>query len=987
MKILPTLADWRRICRPGALPMFTPWIENFEQGKDRLQNAFWIYQECITLLGQPLQLEQTKIALQTLYEGSCNFFRFVFNIQIPTNIPDATPANIQQLTAIMADPIAVIELKQVFNNDQITAADAVVKNTQFSAEQAKQAMAILAYKKAFDKEIQKLRTRLDIGCTDIPHTLPPYLTRVNEENIEEEYSLLLISLLANVITSELLQDPTTAKEKLLTKLKAITPKDFIEALAHDIAELYPENQRNSIIESISNLRAEKIISSIIEHVAKLDSVKIGKLLQRCFTARRNILQYFYKYNDEINKDPRKAFLKYTRRKYLKQRFKEMLAAKKRGILLHVKPFDKPDQKTGSKIEREIRPRAIHDYIQFFRRIRQNTSTFTLLPDKKETLTRDLVQSERPPASAPEILGLLERVEAQISELPSLRSLTYYSEAEQQQHRIFIHHGRFYSIAINAGGYLQFMPVSTQNHTSHLKNGWALLIVAVNGEIYITSEQPEPEGVIHSSLSRGGWVLYAGEIKITDGYITGITTHSGHYLPQLKHIHNILHYFYQCSVHLNQCWCYIRNNRISDTCEDLARLSSDDDNEVIKHTRLMKIFPRTLYTANCMHAFACLFPLLQGFPQKPAWELFSLITDPVRELKCRYLVFYFYQNKIAIVQAIKKGINPSLFNFNKTRNNYLTLIANNIANNSDDAVNIAYLYIVAECYNDAILRGILQDIVMAFPGLIVNNSNSNGISEKSKPETYKEELMKLGFLRTTANLLRIAQIFFSTKVGLTLANQHAILLDILTGRVNIDMIELVDSNNQLDKATLVRVLSFSLQAPIIKLLNQLQPTTQTNGAVSCSANQPIDQHKQFFNDFSRNYLRFALIYFNNSLIPWNNLFIHSSRNLVIRMLRDNNIIEKLMIMLLPRINADMHVHLTANNIIIDIQDGNTKDCLQLAVLLVNDNKVLCRAVLTFKAENNKLNGKLVELVLENTLQTLQAELAEGENLLHALESAL
>ena len=81
-----------------------------------------------------------------------------------------------------------------------------------------------------------------------------------------------------------------------------------------------------------------------------------------------------------------------------------------------------------------------------------------------------------------------------------------------------------------------------------KKGWAGYTLNANGELSVFSHRGD--GIFHSSMNAGAPVVAAGELKIKNGVLTGITTCSGHYRPSLFTVYRLLEHFSFNNVDIN-----------------------------------------------------------------------------------------------------------------------------------------------------------------------------------------------------------------------------------------------------------------------------------------------------------------------------------------------------------------------------------------------------------------------------------------------------
>lgn len=117
---------------------------------------------------------------------------------------------------------------------------------------------------------------------------------------------------------------------------------------------------------------------------------------------------------------------------------------------------------------------------------------------------------------------------------------YLNSIERAEQRVIIHGGIF-----KKDGHV----FDTRDMISHNKPGYAAFtLTAPYGELSVFSHKAIAKGrIAHSSMNAGRPVLAAGEIKIENGVITAISTHSGHYKPSLFSIYHALEHFSQNGV--------------------------------------------------------------------------------------------------------------------------------------------------------------------------------------------------------------------------------------------------------------------------------------------------------------------------------------------------------------------------------------------------------------------------------------------------------
>ena len=79
-------------------------------------------------------------------------------------------------------------------------------------------------------------------------------------------------------------------------------------------------------------------------------------------------------------------------------------------------------------------------------------------------------------------------------------------------------------------------------------GWAIYVMAPDGKIYAHTHKISR--FHHSSFLAGGDVAGAGEIKVNNGRLTGITNKSGHYRPGPEYLVQVLKEFRERGANLS-----------------------------------------------------------------------------------------------------------------------------------------------------------------------------------------------------------------------------------------------------------------------------------------------------------------------------------------------------------------------------------------------------------------------------------------------------
>ena len=124
---------------------------------------------------------------------------------------------------------------------------------------------------------------------------------------------------------------------------------------------------------------------------------------------------------------------------------------------------------------------------------------------------------------------------------------FFTDEERDSFRMDIHNGLF-----KQAGKL----IDTSSSTSHGKGGFASFTLCANGELYLFKHFGNSKNsIFHSSLNSGKPVVCAGELKIENGKLLAITTHSGHYRPPIYSLYRTLRYFKGRGVDINQSKLY------------------------------------------------------------------------------------------------------------------------------------------------------------------------------------------------------------------------------------------------------------------------------------------------------------------------------------------------------------------------------------------------------------------------------------------------
>ena len=93
--------------------------------------------------------------------------------------------------------------------------------------------------------------------------------------------------------------------------------------------------------------------------------------------------------------------------------------------------------------------------------------------------------------------------------------------------------------------------STEDMKSHKKQGYAAYTLNSNGEFHLFTHLQMTDHMAHSSMNAGAPVVAAGELKIENGRLAMITTHSGHYQPTIFSVHRLLEHLSHHGVDISE----------------------------------------------------------------------------------------------------------------------------------------------------------------------------------------------------------------------------------------------------------------------------------------------------------------------------------------------------------------------------------------------------------------------------------------------------
>ncbi|HVY53871.1 MAG TPA: hypothetical protein VHA13_05070, partial [Gammaproteobacteria bacterium] len=124
---------------------------------------------------------------------------------------------------------------------------------------------------------------------------------------------------------------------------------------------------------------------------------------------------------------------------------------------------------------------------------------------------------------------------------------FLNPAQRDAFRVIIKNGSFYTRSLDNN----FIYHDTQNNFSHFGKGFAAFTLNMHGELSVFNHTGGDLSFYHSSLNAQSAVFFAGEIKITNGKIIEITSHSGHYQPNKESMLQLLHYLKRKNVDLSE----------------------------------------------------------------------------------------------------------------------------------------------------------------------------------------------------------------------------------------------------------------------------------------------------------------------------------------------------------------------------------------------------------------------------------------------------
>lgn len=111
---------------------------------------------------------------------------------------------------------------------------------------------------------------------------------------------------------------------------------------------------------------------------------------------------------------------------------------------------------------------------------------------------------------------------------------------------------------------KFISVDTKDNISHEASGLASFFITIKGEMLLFNridEMDDEKRVFsHSSYNNGGIAFFAGEIKIQNGELLAVGSHSGHYKPQLEKLYHCLKYFQEQGIKIKNTLVYSYEHR-------------------------------------------------------------------------------------------------------------------------------------------------------------------------------------------------------------------------------------------------------------------------------------------------------------------------------------------------------------------------------------------------------------------------------------------
>jgi|GEM_PF-3929378 hypothetical protein len=216
----------------------------------------------------------------------------------------------------------------------------------------------------------------------------------------------------------------------------------------------------------------------------------------------------------------------SREEFLRRRMSEHLAATAPRLYMKKGELTRLLYVTREKVESELMPQALKN-------IRDRDPTAKPLPDSIE------------------IHAWSQDAILQYKAFEKSSTLETQDFSLREESRVIVNDGQLIRLQETSEG-LEKVPADTSHHHSHGKDGWATFIINAKGEIFI---HDHTESFMHSSFMADAPVLFAGEIKIANGKVVGISNYSGHYLPDEFEMAHALQHLKDKALDLSSCVIY------------------------------------------------------------------------------------------------------------------------------------------------------------------------------------------------------------------------------------------------------------------------------------------------------------------------------------------------------------------------------------------------------------------------------------------------
>lgn len=165
--------------------------------------------------------------------------------------------------------------------------------------------------------------------------------------------------------------------------------------------------------------------------------------------------------------------------------------------------------------------------------------------------------------------------------------------DRERYRAIIYDGKLIQLKNTHQG-LERVPARTEHNISHEKEGWAMFVINARGEIFFNSEDNTFK---HSSFMTDGPVLFAGEIKIDNGKVVGISNHSGHYVPLARHMVNALIHLEKKGLDISECKVYTHDKAELANHENTPQVLAPAFIVAVKEHTILKKEAEDFYYAN------------------------------------------------------------------------------------------------------------------------------------------------------------------------------------------------------------------------------------------------------------------------------------------------------------------------------------------------------------------------------------------------------